>query len=165
MVYGGLQSAWYDDMRIYALDRVEEVQATETRFKLPKGFDAKEFLPIRSGLSSMRITRSNRSRCRLWAASASIFALCRCTTRSRKRRRRRITRSSRSACARPSISSRSCAATGRPPRCCRRSGYAMSSSKKRNFWQQNIIGSRVYVLLNRSLLRIFGKTYVKKELI
>lgn len=34
---------WYDDVRIYALDRVEAVETTETTFKLPKNFDAKEY--------------------------------------------------------------------------------------------------------------------------
>ena len=32
-----------DALRIYALDRIEEVQATETRFKLPVDFDAREY--------------------------------------------------------------------------------------------------------------------------
>ena len=36
-------SPWYDAVRIYALDRVFDVETTETRFKLPKNFDAKEY--------------------------------------------------------------------------------------------------------------------------
>ena len=41
---------WYDDIRIYALDRVEEVQTTENRFKLPKNFDAKEYFADAFGI-------------------------------------------------------------------------------------------------------------------
>ena len=35
-------SPWYNAMRIYALDRVLDVDTTENKFKLPKNFDAKE---------------------------------------------------------------------------------------------------------------------------
>ena len=41
---------WYDDIRIYALDRVEEVQTTENRFKLPKNFDAKDYFADAFGI-------------------------------------------------------------------------------------------------------------------
>ena len=43
-------SPWYDDMRIYALDRVFEVETTETKFKLPKNFDAKEYFADAFGI-------------------------------------------------------------------------------------------------------------------
>lgn len=36
-------SPYFDELRIYALDRIFDVETTETRFKLPKNFDAKEF--------------------------------------------------------------------------------------------------------------------------
>ena len=43
-------SPWYDAMRIYALDRVFEVETTETAFKLPKNFDAKEYFADAFGI-------------------------------------------------------------------------------------------------------------------
>ena len=43
-------SPWYDAMRIYALDRVFEVETTETAFKLPKNFDAKEYFADSFGI-------------------------------------------------------------------------------------------------------------------
>ncbi|MCH5330757.1 MAG: WYL domain-containing protein, partial [Alistipes sp.] len=43
-------SPWYDAMRIYALDRVFEVETTENRFKLPKNFDAKEYFADAFGI-------------------------------------------------------------------------------------------------------------------
>ena len=36
-------SPYYNDLRIYALDRILAVESTETHFKLPKNFDAKEY--------------------------------------------------------------------------------------------------------------------------
>ena len=41
---------WYGDIRIYALDRAEDVQTTENRFKLPKNFDAKEYFAEAFGI-------------------------------------------------------------------------------------------------------------------
>lgn len=41
---------YYDAIRIYALDRVEEVQATETKFRLPKDFDAKGYFADAFGI-------------------------------------------------------------------------------------------------------------------
>lgn len=41
---------WYDNMRIYALDRVEAVQTTENRFNPPKNFDAKEYFADAFGI-------------------------------------------------------------------------------------------------------------------
>ena len=43
-------SPWYDDIRIYALDRVEAVDTTENRFKLPKNFDAKAYFTDAFGI-------------------------------------------------------------------------------------------------------------------
>ena len=43
-------SPGYDAIRIYALDRVEEVQPTESRFRLPKNFDAKEYFADSFGI-------------------------------------------------------------------------------------------------------------------
>ena len=43
-------SPWYDAMRIYALDRVFDVETTETKFKLPKNFDAKEYFADAFGI-------------------------------------------------------------------------------------------------------------------
>ena len=43
-------SPWYDAMRIYALDRVFDVETTETHFKLPKNFDAKEYFADAFGI-------------------------------------------------------------------------------------------------------------------
>ena len=43
-------SPWYDDMRIYALDRVGAVETSETTFKLPKNFDAKEYFADSFGI-------------------------------------------------------------------------------------------------------------------
>ena len=43
-------SPWYDAMRIYALDRVFEVETAETHFKLPKNFDAKEYFADAFGI-------------------------------------------------------------------------------------------------------------------
>ena len=43
-------SPWYDAMRIYALDRVFEVETTETKFKLPKNFDAKGYFADAFGI-------------------------------------------------------------------------------------------------------------------
>ena len=36
-------SPYYKDQRIYALDRIEQIEMTETSFKLPKDFDAKAY--------------------------------------------------------------------------------------------------------------------------
>ncbi len=41
---------YYNAIRIYALDRAEEVQATETKFKLPKNFDAKGYFADTFGI-------------------------------------------------------------------------------------------------------------------
>ena len=41
---------YYNELRIYALDRVEEVQMTENRFKLPKDFDAKVYFADAFGI-------------------------------------------------------------------------------------------------------------------
>ena len=43
-------SPWYDAMRIYALDRVFEVETAETHFKLPKNFEAKEYFADSFGI-------------------------------------------------------------------------------------------------------------------
>ena len=43
-------SPWYDAIRIYALDRMEVVETTETAFKLPKNFDAKEYFADAFGI-------------------------------------------------------------------------------------------------------------------
>lgn len=37
------KSEGYDDLRIYALDRIKELEPTERKFKLPKKFDATKF--------------------------------------------------------------------------------------------------------------------------
>lgn len=37
------KSEGYDDLRIYALDRIKELEPTERKFKLPKKFDAEKF--------------------------------------------------------------------------------------------------------------------------
>ena len=37
------KSEGYDDLRIYALDRIKELEPTERKFKLPKKFDAAKF--------------------------------------------------------------------------------------------------------------------------
>ena len=37
------KSERYDDLRIYALDRIKSLEPTERKFKLPKKFDAEEF--------------------------------------------------------------------------------------------------------------------------
>lgn len=41
---------WYDNMRIYALDRAKEVQITDNRFKLPKNFDTKGYFADAFGI-------------------------------------------------------------------------------------------------------------------
>ena len=41
---------YYNELRIYALDRVEEVQTNENRFKLPNNFDAKEYFADSFGI-------------------------------------------------------------------------------------------------------------------
>ena len=43
-------SPCYDAVRIYALDRVFDVETTETKFKLPKNFDAKEYFSDAFGI-------------------------------------------------------------------------------------------------------------------
>lgn len=43
-------NSYYNDIRIYALDRAEDVQATETKFRLPKDFDAKEYFADAFGI-------------------------------------------------------------------------------------------------------------------
>ena len=43
-------SPWYDDMRIYALDRVCDVETTENWFKLPKNFDARAYFAEAFGI-------------------------------------------------------------------------------------------------------------------
>ena len=43
-------SPYYNELRIYALDRVLEVETTETKFKLPKNFDAKEYFAEAFGI-------------------------------------------------------------------------------------------------------------------
>lgn len=41
---------YYDDSRIYALDRINDVETTETRFTLPKDFDAKKYFADAFGI-------------------------------------------------------------------------------------------------------------------
>ena len=41
---------YYDELRIYALDRVEDVETTENRFKQPKDFDAKAYFADAFGI-------------------------------------------------------------------------------------------------------------------
>ena len=43
-------SPYYNKLRIYALDRVLEVETTETAFKVPKNFDAKEYFADSFGI-------------------------------------------------------------------------------------------------------------------
>ena len=43
-------SPYYNELRIYALDRVFEVETTENKFKLPKNFDAKEYFADAFGI-------------------------------------------------------------------------------------------------------------------
>ncbi len=51
------ENRWYvlgrnnrDEIRIYGLDRLEEVELTDTTFKLPKDFDAAEFFATKFGI-------------------------------------------------------------------------------------------------------------------
>ena len=37
------KSEWYDELRLYALDRIKALEPTERKFKLPKKFDAGKF--------------------------------------------------------------------------------------------------------------------------
>ena len=43
-------SPYYNELRIYALDRVFDVETTGTKFKLPKNFDAKEYFSDAFGI-------------------------------------------------------------------------------------------------------------------
>lgn len=40
----------YDDVRLYGLDRIESVEQTQDKFKLPKGFDADEYFSTAYGI-------------------------------------------------------------------------------------------------------------------
>ncbi len=43
-------SPFYDELRIYALDRITEIETTQTPFKLPKKFDAKRYFADAFGI-------------------------------------------------------------------------------------------------------------------
>ena len=103
------KSEGYDDLRIYALDRIKALEPTECKFKLPKKFDAEKFFEDYYGIiigDEDFDVEPVALKVDSW--QSKYLRHCPCTTRRLRWSATRSTRFSSIACVRHSIFSRSC---------------------------------------------------------
>lgn len=95
-------------MRIYALDRIEELRPTGNRFELPDEFDAHRYFEDCFGVIVDEEYPVERIRIRVGGIQRAYIRLCRCTPRKPKQKSLRIVLYLNTAYVPQSISNRSC---------------------------------------------------------
>ena len=84
------KSPYYDQVRIYALDRILDLEITDVKFKMPAKFNPTEFFDFFYGIIAHENPEVDTVKLKV-SADQSNFALCRCIIHKKKSKKPMIT--------------------------------------------------------------------------